>query len=173
MRNREYRITMLLLAVGALLIIGGSWPTWVTASVQVSAGVAPTELVVTGREAAPLVAIGGWVIGAGLLAVLATRTWGRVVVGVVITIAAALAAAGSVMFALASTIAALPAEAVDVRTSPWWILTLLGALLSLVIGIRVILRGRAWSAMGARYERGSAREPSAWERLDAGEDPTL
>lgn len=172
MRSRDYRFSLLLLAVGAVLVIAGSWPTWVTANVTVSEGVAPTELVVSGREAAPLVAIGGWVIGAGLLAVLATRTWGRVVVGAVIALAAALAALGSVMFAVTARIAAVPIDAVDVSTRPWWLLTLAGALVSLAIGIRVMLRGRAWSAMGTRYERGGSREPSAWELLDAGEDPT-
>ncbi|MET7750027.1 Trp biosynthesis-associated membrane protein [Micromonospora sp. NPDC005367] len=70
----------------------------------------------------------------------------------------------------------------------WPALCLVGGLLAAAGGLLTALRGRAWPAMGARYERpprgGAApsgpagpvtgrRTTEAWDALDRGEDPTV
>jgi len=100
-----------------------------------------------------LYAIGGspsrpwaFVAVAGGVAVLATRTWGRPVVGVALVlsgVAAAFSAGG------------WPG----------------GAVLALT-GAYVAVKGRGWPVLGARYDAPQRRE-DPWAALDRGEDPTL
>ena len=87
------------------------------------------------------------VAGAGVVGILATKTWGRVPVGV------ALAGVGVAVL----------------LTGSWP-----GALLA-VTGVYIALYGRGWRALGARYESPAARprtEADVWDALDRGEDPT-
>lgn len=91
----------------------------------------------------------GWLGVAAIPGVVATRTWGRRVIGglVVVTSIVALVSASS-----------LPARGLAVGC--------------LVIGVIVMVVGPRWPSMGTRYER-SRSNTSAWQVLDSGGDPTL
>jgi hypothetical protein len=100
-----------------------------------------------------LYAVGGtssrpwaFVAVAGGVAVLATRTWGRPVVGVAL-VASGVAAAFS--------------------HGGW-----AGGVVLAATGAYVVARGREWQALGARYDAPQRRE-DPWAALDRGEDPTL
>lgn len=91
----------------------------------------------------------GWLTLAAIPGVVATRTWGRRIVGAILVIAAVLGVlnAGSLGLAAVASGCAL-------------------------IGVIVIAVGPRWAVMGSRYER-RREERSAWQALDAGEDPTV
>jgi uncharacterized membrane protein (TIGR02234 family) len=75
---------------------------------------------------------------------------------------------------------------VSTELSPAWpLLAALAGVLATAVGGLVVLRGRAWPALGSRYERAAAtprtapaprtdeeRAQLAWNALDRGEDPT-
>jgi uncharacterized membrane protein (TIGR02234 family) len=72
--------------------------------------------------------------------------------------------------------------------APWPVVAVVGGVLALGVGGLVVVRGRAWPAMGRRYERAAVPAPAAsrpataetdedvaqaaWRALDRGEDPT-
>ena len=102
-----------------------------------------------------------WLMLAVVLGVVATRGWGRSVVG-------ALIAAAGVGAVLAYLVGSIPGSPFLGAAS--------GALLALA-GAWTAVAGRTWPAMGARYDAGppktrSARALSAWEAQDRGIDPT-
>ena len=102
-----------------------------------------------------------WLALAVVLGVVATRGWGRTVVGALI---AAAGLASMVMCLLGS----IPGSPLLGAVS--------GALLALG-GAWTAVAGRSWPAMGARYDAGRpasrrARSLSAWEAQDRGIDPT-
>jgi hypothetical protein len=91
---------------------------------------------------------------AGVVGILATRTWGRIPVGVALALAGLTAAL------------ALHTEWVAVA----------GGLLLAATGVLVARRGRHWRALGARYDAPTGRPPTdadLWSALDRGEDPTV
>lgn len=91
----------------------------------------------------------GWLALAAVAGVVATRTWGRRVVGAVVAVAGVLAIIGSGLQPI--TLAAL------------------GCVLT---GVLTVILGPGWPTMGGRYERAPS-DRSVWQALDAGEDPTL
>jgi hypothetical protein len=91
----------------------------------------------------------GWLALAAVAGVVATRTWGRRIVGGVVTAAAVLCLVGTGLAPI--TIAVL------------------GCVLT---GLLTVVRGPRWPTMGGRYEREPLAK-SPWQALDAGEDPTL
>ncbi len=102
-----------------------------------------------------------WLILAVVLGVVATRGWGRTVVG-------ALIAVSGVGAALLCILGSVPGSAVIGGAS--------GVLLALG-GAWTVIAGRAWPAMGARYDAGRpssrrVRTMSPWEAQDHGLDPT-
>lgn len=183
-RSRQYRIALILLAVGSLLIIVGFSMTWAWAVVPLAPGVddATREASYTGATLFPLAAAAGWLCLAGVAGVIATRTWLRAVVAVVLLVAGLAAAAAAVWFAV------LPSTAVDSAASTqvgqpvlvpaastgWWAAALLGGTLVGYAAIWALISGRAWPTLGSRYERRSATvaPASAWDALDKGQDPT-
>ncbi len=138
----------------------------------------------TGHELVGTLVPWGLVALAGVVAIAATRRWGRVPVGL------ALAACGSLVAAICldlirSTevrawratgdpgIQTLPAWPVHETAWPW--VTLAAGALLAATGLLVALRGPGWAGLGARYDAPAARPRSAadlWEALDRGEDPT-
>lgn len=85
---------------------------------------------------------------AGAVAILATRRWGRVPVGLVLAASGGIAASdGAGRVALAA-----------------------GVLL-VAVGLWTAVRGTSWPALGARYDAPQRRD-DAWAALDRGEDPT-
>jgi uncharacterized membrane protein (TIGR02234 family) len=190
--RRELVAAVLLCLVGASLVLLAAGRTWATVHVPGTGPLPGRAVDVTGAELAAALPALGLVGLSGVVAVAATRGWGRVPVGLV------LAATGLGVLALAAPHALAPAgrarSAVDgpgaadaaVAATAWPYVGLAGALLLLVAGVLVAVRGRAWSVLGRRYERpgerpqasapGAASAPSEqtlWDALDRGEDPTF
>ena len=128
--------------------------------------------VVTGGQALALLGL------AAVAALPATRTWGRQVVGALV----ALAGVGLVVVVVRALVdpAGVAPVAADVPAGeglgPWPYAALVGGLLLAASGGLVLVRGRRWVAMGARYEAPAAEAPlsegDTWAALDRGEDPT-
>lgn len=194
--GRRFGMVLVVLALASLGVLVSYGATWVVALVPVFAGADPAggpgrEVVLTGRDLAPLGAAMGWVGLAAVAALLATRTWGRRVTGAVVLLAGGVAGVTSLAFALtdaatggagAFVSAALgvssAAEATQVSITAWWVLAAVAGLALLACGLLAVLDGPAWPRLGARYSRDEARSgpPSAaaaWDALDRGEDPTL
>ena len=148
--RRELATACLLTLLGAVVVLITARQRWLESS--------------TGEQAAPLVRALALVALAGVVAVLAARGWTRVAVGVVLAL-------GGVAIAVsaASEVGAAPAPV-------WPLLSTLGGLLVLCAGVLTTWHGRAWPALGARYDAPTARRPAtdgdAWDALDRGEDPT-
>ena len=101
---------------------------------------------------------------AGVVALLAARGWGRVVVGLVL---------------LAGGVGTLVASLTQGGTTGWpWVAAFGGGLLAAAGGLTAT-RGRSWGGLSGAYRTPAARaeEPPAtdkgvWDALDRGEDPT-
>lgn len=186
---REYIVTLSTIAVAAVVVIGSFAATWAAATVSVfagEAGAAPTrDISLTGGQLVPLGAALGWLALAGAAGLLATRTWGRRVIGAVVVLAGGGAGASAMAFGLTgaalidSALAAQDqAQAISVARSAWWIAAMVGGLLVLIGGALAVMRGPGWPGLSRRYER--AARPgaapvggvAAWDALDRGEDPT-
>ncbi len=176
--------------LGAALVLLTAGATWVRVRVAGTAAdgqettAAPLAASLTGSDLAPALAGLGLVGLAGVVAIAATRRFGRVVVGVLVVLA------GVAIAVAAGRIAADPLPAVraasqvrdlvpgtvadlrDLRRTPApWLATGGGVFLALG-GVLVALRGRTWSALSARYRTPAARPVDAWEAIDRGDDPT-
>jgi uncharacterized membrane protein (TIGR02234 family) len=176
------------LAAGGLALIAGG-QTWAEATTPRSAPLPPVVAVLSGADAAPLVPATGLVLLAAAVALLAVRSAGRIVVGMLMAVAGGVLVWSGIRALtgrLDETLAALPAggaTTVDVAAT-WPVLAVLAGALGAGAGLLVVLRGRSWPGMGRRYERGqdtSATRPpaseedraqTAWKALDRGEDPT-
>jgi uncharacterized membrane protein (TIGR02234 family) len=176
---------------GALALVAGG-QSWARVTVTRAEPLPPVESTLSGAEAAPLVAACGLVLLAAAVALLAVRAVGRVAVGLLVATAGAVLAWSG----LRAVVAGVPVDgvrgavgeiAVDTLAT-WPGLAAAAGVLGVAVGLFVVLRGRAWPAMGRRYERrpdaaatrttGSAplsdedRAQAAWKALDRGEDPT-
>lgn len=105
-----------------------------------------------------------WLTVAVLLGIVATRGWARTVASVVLL-------AGGLALAAAGIIALVDGSAGTGAMG------LAGGVLVAAGSIWAVLRGRAWPAMGGRYERTDSAGAvpsrlSAWDALDRGQDPT-
>ena len=186
---REYAATLAAIAVGAIVVIASYSATWVNAAVPVFAGqegTAPTrEVALTGGQLVPLGAALGWLALAGAAGLLATRTWGRRVVGTVVVLAGGGSGASALAFALTGATlvdSALAAQghsdAQSLSRYPWWIAAMTGGLAVVIGGALAVVRGPAWPGLSRRYERrpdpasGPVGGVAAWDALDRGEDPT-
>jgi uncharacterized membrane protein (TIGR02234 family) len=115
---------------------------------------------------------------AGVAAVPATRSWGRVFVGLLL-VAAGAGAGVAVLRAVVDPGPAVVRVVADVHVTddvglgPWPYAALLGALLLVAAGLLTAVRGRAWSGLGARYDAPTQpKKESLWDALDRGDDPT-
>ncbi len=181
---RAYRNALLALVIGAALLLLGYSMTWATAPIPiVVGGPASTQVELSGRDIAPLASVAGWISAAGLAGIIATRTWGRVIIGAVIAIAGAGSLIATAWFAAAST--EFIQAAAEVRAGEplpdvagasitwWWIPTLLASLLALGAGLMTCTRGRSWPGLSRKYDRSTPRRLTDWQALDEGQDPTL
>ncbi len=188
-------------AAGGLALIAAG-QAWAEVTVDRRPPLPPVTGVLSGADAAPLVPATGLVLLAAAVALLAVRSTGRVVVGLLMAVAGgALAVAGwragtgglddaaARLPGLGGT--PVPGTATQV-TAVWPILAVVvAAALGVAGGVLVVVRGRRWPAMGRRYERApddaapttatpaTGRAPTdedraqaAWRALDRGEDPT-
>lgn len=182
--KRELWIWVAATVLGCLLVLVAAGQDW--ARVLQSGVAAPT-----GGDLSPVltpVALAGL---AGVVAVLASKGTGRRVVGAVLALCGAGAAAATWTALGASDVTGWLAEqnalrgATDVpwESAPLWpAVAAAGALLMLAGGVTAIVRGARWAGMSARYDRaqgtpGAAKaqvsdDRALWEALDRGDDPT-
>jgi uncharacterized membrane protein (TIGR02234 family) len=175
-----------LLAGGLVLFSVGA--TWIRFVVRAANGL-DVRSAATGHDVAGAGTALALVVLAGVVILPATRGRGRVAAGVLL----ALAGVGILIAAFPSVVrpkAAVAARAaqiagqhgikpshVAVTLWPW--LAIIGGVLALAVGLTTIGRSRRWPAMGRRYAAGAAptgrtlADESMWERLDAGDDPTV
>jgi len=144
-------------------------------------GLADLRAAATGHAVAGAAATLALVVLAGVVALPATRGFGRRVASGVIALA------GLGMSYLAVLTIALTTDQLDVpaastytdgRATAWPWVTLVSGLVAVVTGVFATVASGGWPAMGRRYESaGSAKsgpvtETSIWDRLDEGDDPT-
>ncbi|MFY0405783.1 Trp biosynthesis-associated membrane protein [Solicola sp. PLA-1-18] len=186
------------IAAGGLTFFAAT-RTWAAVTVR-TPGLPTDQVTVDGRAAVPLVAALALVVMAGSVAVLASRGRVRVAVGGVVVLAALGAAiavvtgGAGVTTALVDALGQSPAMAgdrgtqqrlaADADTTIWRWVALLGAVLSLAVGVTVTRCARRWPVMGGRYENPATQaeeaaaptaeptETDIWKALDRGEDPT-
>jgi uncharacterized membrane protein (TIGR02234 family) len=184
--RRELAAATLLGAAGAAVIVGFAGRTWATVA-EHAGGLEAVHQRLSGRSLSGVIAALGWAGLAGIAALLATRGWARVAVGVLLTafgVIVAIASPAAVRHAHVvaaagekSNLARLGGE-VAVHVGAWWILSLAGGVLLAAAGLLTIVRGRRWPGMSARYDRPGASPPtgddpaSLWKALDRGDDPT-
>jgi uncharacterized membrane protein (TIGR02234 family) len=199
--RRELTTAVLGAAVaGALALVSGG-QAWAAVTAERQAPLPPVVAVLSGADAAPLVPAMGLVLLAAAVALLAVRSVGRVVVGLLMAVAGGVLAWSGVRAltgTLDAAVAGIPAggTTTDV-TAVWPVLAAVAGVLGAATGLLVVLRGRSWPGMGRRYERGTGapaadtpagdtpaaatpartetdedRAQSAWKALDRGEDPT-
>jgi uncharacterized membrane protein (TIGR02234 family) len=142
----------------------------------------------TGRDAANALPALGLAVLVMAAAVLASRSWLRVVIGLVtvslggIVIAVALRSTHDVAAALQRRAFGVPPGAVHTSLSGWAVVTTIGGVLAAAAGALTVLCGSRWPGLGARYDGPGADGPAAtraaepaaaaWDALDRGEDPT-
>jgi hypothetical protein len=169
--RRELTVTVLLCAVGALvelLAVGRPW-----ARVSSTTDTAAPAHVYAGTALASAVRPLALVALAGAAALLATKRWGRVAIGVLLV-------AAGVGAAVAAAVAKDPSAAGTLHhLLAWRIVAIIAALPVVAAGLAAAARGMRWSVMSARYDapgavRERAQDPDVelWEALDRGDDPT-
>ncbi len=195
--RRELAIAVVGCLAGAALILLSVSATWIhlrvgtgsrtegggaTAAGPAVAAAIPVRL--GGGTVAPAVTGLGLVGLAGVVAIAATRRWGRIVVGGLVLAAGLGVVIGAGRIGVDPTAAARGATPVrqiapdgvavlrDVTATigPW--LAVAGGLLLAASGLLVVLRGRTWSTMSARYEAPAARPVNPWDEIERGGDPT-
>lgn len=195
--RREYGLALVVLVIAAIGVVVAYGATWVTATVPVFRGEpTPTRVVdLTGSMFIGFGSAAGWVALASAAGIIATRTWGRVVIGLVAAGAGAAAGIPAVAFILSRGPLVAEAldgdEAVSVDGNAWWLVAILAGLMVMVAGLLTAVRGRNWPSLSARYERsrttqevstvdepqgdparGARESLRMWDALDRGEDPT-
>ncbi|MFC4119608.1 Trp biosynthesis-associated membrane protein [Nonomuraea zeae] len=170
-------------ALGCALVLLAAGRAWVSIP-QTGADAGPP----TGGDLSPVLtplALAGL---AGVVAVLATKGAGRRIVGGLLALCGAGAAAGTWTALGGATVtdvlrdrnvlhgaADLPWEIIPV----WPAVAAAGALLVFAGGVLAILRGGRWAGMSGRYEREAVKpraeagdDKALWDALDRGDDPT-
>ncbi|TXS50974.1 TIGR02234 family membrane protein [Streptomyces sp. t39] len=189
--RRSLAAALLLGAVGATVVLLAAGRTWAEGTASVGGGTVALDAKggdVTGVPTA--LAIVGL---AALVAVLAARRGGRLLVSGLLALSGAGATAAALLGA--SDTEALDAKAarttgdaaaaVDALThTAWPYVTAAGGLLILLAGVLALRYGRLWPTMSGRYERDGTPRPrraaavdpdrpeDLWKALDRGEDPT-
>jgi uncharacterized membrane protein (TIGR02234 family) len=200
--RRELTVVVLLCALAGGLSLSSSSQPWARVTVTREPPLPPTAEVLTGSQAAPLVAACGLLLLAAAVAVIAVRGAGRVAVGLLVALAGGVlgwsglrGVTGRLDLDSADVTTAVGLGQAQVTSDPvagWAALALVGGVLAVLAGLLVVLRGRRWPGMGRRYERtGTAGQPpsaparatrpetdedrhqAAWKALDRGDDPTV
>ena len=156
--RRAYGVSLLLLAGGGALLLVAYGLTWATTDMPLIDGAAETmrSQQYSGRELVPAAAMSGWIALAAVAGVVATRSWGRRIVGLLAFVAGLAGAVGGIAFAVA------PARFIDgvassgqatVQLGFGWLLAVIAGLAVAGAAALTVARGRQWPTMGVRYER--------------------
>lgn len=182
--RRELRLAVLLCLVGSAVVLLAVGRTWLTFDAADRLTIADAPSRVAGTQVLGLVRPLGLVGLAGVLALAATRSWGRIIVGALV----AASGAGVVIDVALALHRGLAAHLGFFSDGPgpheihlrpgWAVTTLLGGVLMSGAGLLVAVRGRRWAALSSSYEvKGEAPPPAtdkgAWDALDRGDDPTV
>lgn len=178
--RRELLVAVVLDLAGALLVVLAASRPWITYVVPAAAPL-PSRSGSLPGSAVTSVQPFAFVGLAGVAALVATRSWGRLVVGALV----ALAGVAVVVFAVRALAEPQPAAAAhgvfapELQTTLWPVVAVAGGLLLVLAGLLVVVRGRRWASMSSRYDapsgspaRPASQEAALWEALDRGEDPT-
>jgi uncharacterized membrane protein (TIGR02234 family) len=181
-RRRDYGRALLLLTAGggALLLAYGMPWGWVESPLATGLELSRATVAVTGRDLFPVAGAAGWACLAGLVGVVATRSWGRRMVAAAVLCAGAVAVAVALAYGLSptaflqSTVAGGTGPAAGVVAAPtrWWMVSVAGGLAVAAMATWTMRSGRGWPVLGSRYERSGPRRLSAWQAQDLGQDPT-
>jgi hypothetical protein len=158
-----------------VLLLVGFGLTWAWATVSLAAvDNATKDVALSGRDLLPAAAASGWIALAGLAGLVATRSWGRSIVAVIVLIAGLAGSAAAIAFAARPSgfIASLTPSAMA-SVAPGWLVALIGGVCTIVAAAWALARGRRWPSMGARYHRATPESArSTWDLQDMGQDPT-
>lgn len=178
-RSRELAAAVGLCLLGAALVLLALSRPWLTLRLGAAPPLPSRRVDIRGAHLVPGARALGLLGLAGVAALPATRRLGRVLVGLLL-VGAGAGVVADIARALADPRAALvrsgsPAQdGAGLGVWPW--VAIAGAVLIGAAGLLAVVRGRRWSELSARYDAPSAprpqREPSLWEQLDRGEDPT-
>jgi hypothetical protein len=167
--RRELTLAVLACAVGAGLALFAASRTWLVVQTVRASPQPPLVTARSGGSLTPLLPALALVALAAAGGLLATRSWARFGVGVVMALSGVGVAAQAVR-----TAGSTPGVRVV-----WPVLCVVGAVLIVAAAALTLRRGRSWPAMGARYERGGASERAAqssatamWDAIERGHDPT-
>lgn len=185
--------------LGAVVVIVAAGRTWVELPAVRDALLPGRRRDVTGSDLAPGVRALGVVGLAGVVALAATRSRGRTLVGLLLAVVGGGVGLESVRAAtdLEGRLARMDqvqdaAGTLAVEGTAWPWVAVVGGVLLMLAGLLVAVRGRHWAGLSARYEPpivngGSVApvDPSAvarsapdrsdralWDELDRGGDPT-
>jgi hypothetical protein len=152
--GRKYLFTIVLQSVlaGALLWVGGL--IW---------GTIQSDLVSQDLKGSDLDSFifAVWAVSlAVVIGVLATRTWGRRILG---TMGAVVAAAGSYSLII------LDKEGLNAL----WVIALVLSFGLVITNLLIVFTSKNWPTLSGRYSRSAPPEQDAWALLDAGVDPTV
>ncbi|MCZ2824871.1 MULTISPECIES: TIGR02234 family membrane protein [unclassified Modestobacter] len=161
--RRELTVAVLLCALSGGLALSASGEPWADVTIVREPPLPPTAEVLTGSQAAPLVAACGLLLLAAALAVIAVRGAGRVVVGLLVAASGGVlgwsglrAVTGSLDLGGAGVTSGIGLGQAEVTVDPvttWPAVALVAGVLGVLAGALVVLRGREWPGMGRRYER--------------------
>lgn len=180
--------------VGALaaagLLFWSVGERWASGRGTVSNHLIPVAKHASGRDVAPLVAAAALIAIAGAIAIPATRRVGRTVAGVLLLAGGMMAIVEALLRRHTGTRDLrhqLPADATAHATG-WPYVAVVGGVLLFAVGVVLVVRGRSWASLSARYDApGAAKDRSerpggaaaptptdavTWDALDRGEDPT-
>jgi uncharacterized membrane protein (TIGR02234 family) len=184
--RRELRLALLLCLAGSLLALWAVRQSWVVVREPDSLTIVSLTTGVRGSDQVGLAQALALVGLAGVLALAATRSWGRVAVGTLllaagigVTVEAARALVRGVTADVSFVVYGSEGSVISGRPG-WAVATLIGGLLLSVGGALVTVRGRRWAALGSSYDSpaasAAADEPvtdkQVWDSLDRGDDPT-
>jgi uncharacterized membrane protein (TIGR02234 family) len=185
--RRELTAAVALGGLGAAIITGFAGRTWATVAERAGTGLETLDQHLTGRSLSGVIAALGWAGLAGIAALLATRGWVRVAIGVLLTafgVIVAIVSPAAVRRAHVISVAGEKSNlarlggAASVHVNAWWTVSLAGGVLLAAAGLLTVVRGRRWPGMSARYDRPGTAPPagddpaSQWKALDRGDDPT-
>jgi Tryptophan-associated transmembrane protein (Trp_oprn_chp) len=167
--RRQLATAVVACAIGAGLALWAGSRTWMTTRTERPAPLPAAVADHTGASLAPLLPALALVALACAGALLATRSAARLAVGAVM----ALAGVGVAIEAVRLAVSTAGVRAI------WPALCVVGALLVLASAGLTLRAGRAWPAMGTRYERAGRVDATAdrsaagmWDAIDRGHDPT-
>ena len=200
--KRELQLAVLLCLLGSAVALLALGQTWFSVEDGQRLSTAAVRTGIKGSTFAPGARALGYVGLAGVVALAATKRWGRLAVGVLV-----LAAGIGIVIDVASVLrdglasrgllvsgsggcgqprvvtggCAHSGSVVSASTSsdgwPW--VTVGGGVVLAVSGALVAARGRTWAALSSSYQPPAAREAElpvtdkgVWDALDRGEDPT-